>query len=191
VNVGGTLLADGIEGVRRWYELGPVRLHPSALVCPALLVAAARRLRERPGSVHALLLSVQLVHALQPDAGQATAFGLGALAVVAGTPLPARCRVPAVAHPALAAIDPTGLGRGGSVRRARDRRRRMIAAVAPGGSDRLVRSKNSERESESLDPFVLRIHGVEPRRHSKPAVLRPDQRRRPLLVWPEQDGNGS
>lgn len=100
----GTLLTPGIEGVRRWYELGPIRLHPSALVSPTLLVVAARHLRGRPGAVHALLLAVQLVHALQPDAGQATAFGLGALVVTAGTPLPARWRLPALGSLSLAAV---------------------------------------------------------------------------------------
>jgi cell division protein FtsW (lipid II flippase) len=102
--VAGTLLTPGIDGVRRWYELGPARIHPSALVSPALLVGAARRLRGRPGAVHALLLSVQLVHVLQPDAGQATAFGLGALGLAAVTPLPVRWRLPALAYPSLAAL---------------------------------------------------------------------------------------
>ncbi len=101
--VAGTLLTPGIDGVRRWYELGPVRLHPSALLAPGLLVAAARHLRGRPGAVHAVLLAVQLVHVLQPDAGQATAFGLGALVLAAATPLPVRWRLPALGHAALAA----------------------------------------------------------------------------------------
>jgi hypothetical protein len=78
-----TLLADGIDGVHRWHELGSLRIHPSALLGPALLVFAASHIEQKPLLIHAFLLSVQGLHVLQPDAGQATAFGLAAMALLA------------------------------------------------------------------------------------------------------------
>lgn len=77
--VASTLLSTGIDGVRRWHELGPVRLHLSALLAPSLLVFAATRMRSRPVVAHGTLVSLQAVHVLQPDAGQATALGAGAI----------------------------------------------------------------------------------------------------------------
>ncbi len=76
-----TLLAPGIEGMRRWHELGPLRVHPSALLVPTLLVFATGFVRHR-GAAHAVLLAVQAVHCAQPDAGQATALGCGALGML-------------------------------------------------------------------------------------------------------------
>ena len=69
-----TVLA-GIEadGVRRWLQLGPLRLHIGYLVLP-LLVTLADRLPAKPAS--ALLLGAVLACALQPD--RATSFGLAA-----------------------------------------------------------------------------------------------------------------
>jgi hypothetical protein len=77
--IGSTLLAPGIDGMQRWHELGPLRIHPSALLLPALLVFAAGWLARHWLATHALLLTVQLVHFAQPDAGQATALGFGAV----------------------------------------------------------------------------------------------------------------
>ena len=77
--IASTLLGTGIEGVRRWHDLGVVRLHPSALFGPPLLIFAAKRMSSRPLLAHVTLASVQVVHVLQPDAGQATAFGAGAI----------------------------------------------------------------------------------------------------------------
>lgn len=79
VLVASTLLVAGMEGVRRWHDLGPVKLHLSALLAPMLLVFAASRMRSRPLVAHAVLASLQVVHVLQPDAGQATAFGVAAM----------------------------------------------------------------------------------------------------------------
>lgn len=79
--VASTLLAPGIEGMQRWHELGPLRLHPSALLTPALLIFAASSATHR-AAAHALLLVLQAVHLAQPDAGQATALGCGALALL-------------------------------------------------------------------------------------------------------------
>ncbi|HEU5074868.1 MAG TPA: hypothetical protein VFU02_11850, partial [Polyangiaceae bacterium] len=79
--VASTLAAPGIDGVRRWYELGPLLVHPAALFTPALLVFVARTHAERPLLAYGLLLALQVAHFLQPDAGQATALGLGAAAL--------------------------------------------------------------------------------------------------------------
>ncbi len=77
--IASTLLGTGIDGVRRWHDLGVVRLHPSALFGPPLLIFAASRISSRPLLAHVMLASIQVVHVLQPDAGQATAFGAGAI----------------------------------------------------------------------------------------------------------------
>lgn len=81
--VASTLLGEGIQGVTRWSGIGPLRLHPSALLTPSLLVFATKNLSARPLAAHLLLFALQGVHALQPDAGQATALGVaGAVATL-------------------------------------------------------------------------------------------------------------
>ena len=69
-----TLVAPGIEGVHRWLTLGSVRVHPSALLSPPLLVLAAAYVHTRTRLVTAGAAAVQLLHIAQPDAGQATAW---------------------------------------------------------------------------------------------------------------------
>lgn len=70
-----TLGATGIDGVHRWLGAGPVMLHASMLVAPTLLVLAVEL-----GSTAGLaaLSTLQVVHLLQPDAGQATAVAAAA-----------------------------------------------------------------------------------------------------------------
>jgi hypothetical protein len=79
-----TLLGPGLEGVDRWLVLGPVRLHASAFVMPALLVFAAGYRRSSPTLVPSLLVAVQGVHLLQPDAGQATAVAAASVVLLIG-----------------------------------------------------------------------------------------------------------
>lgn len=87
----------GVEGVHRWVELGAFRVHPSMLLTPALLVFAASTLERRPWVAHALLLALQVAHALAPDAGQTTALGVAAIALtLAGDP-PRRWMTPVYA----------------------------------------------------------------------------------------------
>lgn len=81
--IASTQLSGGIDGVHRWLQLGALRIHPSALLGPALLMFAASHRDARPALTHAFLLSVQALHVLQPDAGQATAFGAAAIAILA------------------------------------------------------------------------------------------------------------
>lgn len=79
--VASTLVGSGIEGVMRWHEVGVLRLHPSALLAPALLAFASAQAATRPLFAYGSLAALQLVHLAQPDAGQATALGAGAAAV--------------------------------------------------------------------------------------------------------------
>lgn len=86
--VASTLLSSGIDGMRRWHELGPIRVHPSQMLTPMLLVFAARQLERFTIPALVLLVGLQAVHFLQPDAGQATALGVGAAAAILSTPGP-------------------------------------------------------------------------------------------------------
>ncbi len=83
--VASTLLSSGIDGMRRWHELGPVRVQPSQLLTPVLLVFAVGHLGRFPVRTHVLLVGLQAVHFLQPDAGQATALGVGAAGAILST----------------------------------------------------------------------------------------------------------
>lgn len=80
--IAATLLAEGLDGVHRWVGTGPVRIQPSALFAPVLLMMAARWMAVRPVVTYALLLIVAGVHLVQPDAGQATAFAAGAVVLL-------------------------------------------------------------------------------------------------------------
>ncbi|BDU78187.1 hypothetical protein METESE_31450 [Mesoterricola sediminis] len=89
--LGAAFLDVGLIGIHRWVSLGPIHLHTGFLACPLLLVALARGLAE--GRWRAALLlagATQALLCLQPDAGTATAFALGAAAAAAATPALAR-----------------------------------------------------------------------------------------------------
>jgi hypothetical protein len=80
VLLAGTLLAPGLDGVHRWLRLGPLQLQVSSAWLPwwcALLLDDDRRWRVRG---RWLVVGVQLLHIVQPDAAQATALAV----VVAG-----------------------------------------------------------------------------------------------------------
>lgn len=81
-----TLGSSGIDGVQRWHDVGPLRVHVSGLLTPVLVVFAGGELTRRPLAPHLLLLGAQTVHWLQPDAGQATATACGAIALVCAAP---------------------------------------------------------------------------------------------------------
>ncbi|HEX8319293.1 hypothetical protein [Longimicrobium sp.] len=75
-----TLLAPGVDGVHRWLPLGPVRLHAAAVLLPVLIVALDRLSRARGWWTSALVaVAAMLALFLQPDAAQATAFGVAAV----------------------------------------------------------------------------------------------------------------
>jgi hypothetical protein len=98
VALAGTLAATGLDGVHRWYAIGALRLHPSALLTPMLVVLACDLSRAHPLRAQALLAALQAVHLAQPDAGQASAAGAAAL-VLSLTSLAGHARVvAALAH---------------------------------------------------------------------------------------------
>jgi len=92
--LGATLLGDGLLSVHRWITLGPIHIHASSLACPTIVIAAAALLsRDRWAQAGALLAAGQIVHLIQPDAGQATALAAGGIAALAAstkTSLPRR-----------------------------------------------------------------------------------------------------
>ncbi|AKQ66034.1 hypothetical protein A176_002946 [Myxococcus hansupus] len=88
-----TFLFPGLDGVHRWLQLGPVRLHASAIATPWVLLGISVALRQRFAISAALALAMSAVLTAQPDAGQATAFALAAsllLAQARATPWPPR-----------------------------------------------------------------------------------------------------
>ena len=75
-----TLFDAGLNGVFRWVRLGPLRLHLTSILTPALLWAWLV-LWERQKTTSVLVLFVLLLGllGLQPDAGQATALAAAML----------------------------------------------------------------------------------------------------------------
>lgn len=94
-----TLLGPGLEGVHRWFLVGPVRINAAMLLLPSLVVATAYlAARTWWGWLPALL--ALLVLALQPDASQATALALAVCALAAFGPMgrrPLRAALAAIA----------------------------------------------------------------------------------------------
>lgn len=85
-----SLLNHGIDGVRRWIMLGPIRLHPSAIFAPWVVMGAVRAAcSRRSGLALGLVAGLQGVHLVQPDAGQSTAVAC-AVAVASVVQSPAR-----------------------------------------------------------------------------------------------------
>ncbi|MEZ4298821.1 MAG: hypothetical protein R3B70_27975 [Polyangiaceae bacterium] len=80
-----TLTGDGLSGVHRWIALGPILLHPSALFSPLLLAVASRQIIRRPPATLVVLAATQALHLAQPDAGQATSFGVAVAVLILGT----------------------------------------------------------------------------------------------------------
>lgn len=78
-----TATDEGLEGVRRWLVVGPVRLNAAMLLLPSAAVAmAVVAERARWWWIPALLALAVL--AAQPDASQATAWALAIAVVAAG-----------------------------------------------------------------------------------------------------------
>lgn len=81
-----SLLDAGQEGVHRWIPLGAFQVHAAFLMLPAFTVAVAQwaepfRSRSASRWVWGVALAVQGLLCLQPDASQATAFGVAVLAL--------------------------------------------------------------------------------------------------------------
>ncbi len=80
-----TFLSPSSEGVHRWIALGPVRLNASVVTLPWALLALWGLLHQvRPGLALGLVTVSQVLHAAQPDTGQALAFLLGVLVLFRG-----------------------------------------------------------------------------------------------------------
>lgn len=73
-----TLFAPGLEGVHRWLPLGPLRLHASSAFVPWVFVGLLSTSRTTLRRTWVLLATIQAIHVLQPDAGQASALAAGA-----------------------------------------------------------------------------------------------------------------
>ncbi len=70
-----TLMSEGMQGVHRWIRVGPLAIHPASLAIPILLVELHRiLLQARLAVAFGVMLTTAAVLAMQPDAGQATAF---------------------------------------------------------------------------------------------------------------------
>lgn len=82
--IAATFAFEGQQGVRRWVELGQVSLNAALLILPALAAALAVHDLSRDAVRTAAILTVPALLALQPDASQATAFGLAAGRLVIG-----------------------------------------------------------------------------------------------------------
>ena len=74
---------SGIDGVHRWINIGPVKLHISSILLPFLLISLWKLARNNYwwlASITAVGISITL--SLQPDAAQTTAFTLAILVVL-------------------------------------------------------------------------------------------------------------
>ncbi|NVI98582.1 hypothetical protein HV824_10680 [Myxococcus sp. AM009] len=78
-----TLLFPGLDEVHRWIELGPIRLHASAVAVPWVLLGMSEAMHRRFSAAAVLAVGLSAVHAAQPDAGQGTAFALAASTLLA------------------------------------------------------------------------------------------------------------
>ena len=78
-----TFIDAGLEGVHRWVQVGPLRVHAGVVCLPTLLLALDATLRTPDAEYRGLVVlfigtGASVLLALQPDAAQATAFA-GAL----------------------------------------------------------------------------------------------------------------
>jgi len=96
VGLAATLLNAGQEGVHRWIDVGPIHTNLAAILLPGAIVAlAALSAGERWTWLVAAIVGVLL--ALQPDASQATAFGVGVAVILARLPAPRAVRAACIA----------------------------------------------------------------------------------------------
>jgi hypothetical protein len=87
LGIAASFLYEGQEGVRRWLELGPVRLNAAMLLLPALVVALASLAPRAAWWWIAALITVGVL-VLQPDASQAAALALAVSVIVFGVRKP-------------------------------------------------------------------------------------------------------
>jgi cell division protein FtsW (lipid II flippase) len=82
-----TFVDSGIDGVHRWVRAGPLYVHAGAIALPALIVAlhelrSSSNSNASDWSTSLLSAAVMLLLTLQPDAAQASAFGIAVLVMI-------------------------------------------------------------------------------------------------------------
>lgn len=92
----------GINMVYRWIQLGSIDINVSMIVLPLVLYCINQLLREHFVSYALIILCVTgLILSMQPDAGQASAFGIAALVLFAMNKIPWSIRLGALVVVAL------------------------------------------------------------------------------------------
>lgn len=76
-----SLLSLDIRGVHRWLTIGSIYINISMVLVPLLLFSISKLLDRYQFFSILLTFSVSLLHVMQPDAGQATAFGCAAIVI--------------------------------------------------------------------------------------------------------------
>jgi len=81
-----TLLAPGVDSIRRWISVGPVQLHAGFVALPVLIIVASAVARSEssraPWIAGVSTMIAAAVLAFQPDASQAIAFAIAVLVVL-------------------------------------------------------------------------------------------------------------
>ncbi len=78
-----SFLSDGVEGVHRWIQIGPVHFNAAFIALPIVLIAINRLLEDGYLKICAVLvLATALLLFLQPDASMISAFSVALLPVM-------------------------------------------------------------------------------------------------------------
>ncbi|MBV9071190.1 MAG: FtsW/RodA/SpoVE family cell cycle protein [Acidobacteria bacterium] len=78
-----TLVTRGMQGVHRWIQLGPLTLHVASLSIPLVLIELDGLLRQARFAIAiGAILAIAVILAVQPDAGQASAFAGSAIVLL-------------------------------------------------------------------------------------------------------------
>lgn len=98
-----TLFGPGVEGVRRWLDVGPLHINVAALVLPALIVALAAMRIARPVALLPACIAATVL-LVQPDASQLTAFAIAVSILLVRSDLAPRWKACAVGAAAVFTI---------------------------------------------------------------------------------------
>lgn len=72
--IAGTLLFPDMESVHRWLQIGPFNINASMALAPFIVCMLSISLRCQQLSVAYVAAALLIIHAIQPDAGQQTAY---------------------------------------------------------------------------------------------------------------------
>tara|TARA_R110002167_G_scaffold16688_9_gene64849 strand:+ start:2530 stop:3411 length:882 start_codon:yes stop_codon:yes gene_type:complete len=95
VVLGGSLVGVPQQGVNRWLDIGPLHINVAFVVLPMAVVALAWN-RDRLSAWGLALAGLALL-VVQPDASQATAFGLALVVVAVRAPVTVGLRIGTIA----------------------------------------------------------------------------------------------